>query len=156
MNTWAVFLVRYSGPFLKWNREELQQINQTTRKLMTIHRTLHPRDNVDRLYVPRKGGRRLTSIQYGVDSSIQQLEDYIQKRRGGLIIATRNHTYNTSINRTKISRKQKWEEKQLYGHFKRQKCKSSHVKLGHGYERETESLLIVPQNNAIRTKSKQE
>ena len=24
MNTWAVLLVRYSGPFLKWTREELQ------------------------------------------------------------------------------------------------------------------------------------
>ena len=41
INTWAVPLVRYSEPFVKWTREELQQINQT-RKLMTMHKALHP------------------------------------------------------------------------------------------------------------------
>ena len=34
INTWAVPLVRYSGPFLKWTRDELKQIDQRTRKLM--------------------------------------------------------------------------------------------------------------------------
>ena len=27
INTWAVFLVRYSGPFLKWTRYELKQMD---------------------------------------------------------------------------------------------------------------------------------
>ena len=27
INTWSVSLVRYSGPFLKWTREELKQMN---------------------------------------------------------------------------------------------------------------------------------
>ena len=30
----------------------------------------------------------------------------------------RKNTDNTSVNRTKITRKQKWEEKQLYGNLK--------------------------------------
>ena len=29
-------------------------MEQRTRKLMTMHKALHPRDNVDRLYVSRK------------------------------------------------------------------------------------------------------
>ena len=63
INTWAVPLVRYSGPFLKWTRDELKQMDQRTRKLMTIHKALHPRDDVDRLYVSRKeGGRGFASI----------------------------------------------------------------------------------------------
>ena len=33
INTWAVPLVRYSGPFVKWTREELKQSDQRTRKL---------------------------------------------------------------------------------------------------------------------------
>ena len=37
INNWAVSLVRYSGPFLKWTREELRQIDQRTRKIMTMH-----------------------------------------------------------------------------------------------------------------------
>ena len=36
INTWAVPLVRYSGPFLKWTRDEPKQMNQRTRKLMTM------------------------------------------------------------------------------------------------------------------------
>ena len=30
INTWAVPLVRYSGPFLKWTRDELKQMDQRT------------------------------------------------------------------------------------------------------------------------------
>ena len=42
INTWAVPLVRYSGPFLKWTRDELKQMDQRTGKLMTMHKALHP------------------------------------------------------------------------------------------------------------------
>ena len=51
INTWPVPLVRYSEPFLKWNRCELKQMDQRTRKLGTMHNTLHSRDDVNRLYV---------------------------------------------------------------------------------------------------------
>ena len=43
-----------------------------------------------------------------------QLEDYIEKHERGLITATRNDTDNTKTNRMIITRKQKWEEKQLF------------------------------------------
>ena len=59
INTWALPLVRYSGPFLKWTRDELKQMDQRTRKLMTMHKALHPRDDVDRLYVSRKRRKRI-------------------------------------------------------------------------------------------------
>ena len=44
IDIWAVALVRYSRPFLKWTREELKQMDQRTRKLMTMHKALHPRN----------------------------------------------------------------------------------------------------------------
>ena len=112
INTWAVPLVRYSGPFLKWTTDELKQIVQRTRKLMTMHKVLHLRDNVDRLYVSRKeGGRGLVSIEDSVDASIQRSEDYIQKHDRRLISATRNDTDNTTIeNRMTITRKQNGKE----------------------------------------------
>ena len=55
-----------------------------------------------------------------------------------------------------ITGKQKWEGKQLYGRFKRLINNISHDKtwtwLRKGnFERETESLQIAAQNNAIRT-----
>ena len=86
INTWSVPLVRYSESFLQWTREELKQMDQRTRKLMTTHKALHRRDDVDRLNVSRKeGGRGLASIEDSVDASKQRLEDYIEKHEGGLI-----------------------------------------------------------------------
>ena len=55
-------------------------MDQRTRKLMTTHKALHPRDDVDRLHVSRKeGGRGLASIEDSVDASIQRLEDHIER-----------------------------------------------------------------------------
>ena len=122
-----------------------------------MHKALHPRDDVDRLYVSRKeGGRGLASIEDSVDVSIQRLEDYIQKHEGGLITATRNYTENTMNNRMTITRKQKQEGKQLYGQFKRLINNISHDKTWtwlrkENFKREIESLLITAQDNAVRT-----
>ena len=80
-----------------------------------MHKDLDVRDDIDRLYVSRKeGGRWLASIEDNIDALIQWLEDYIEKCGGRLITTTRNNTDNMRINRTKITRKQKWEEKQLW------------------------------------------
>ena len=129
INNWAVPLVRYPVPFLKWTRDELKQMDQRTRKLMTMHQALHPRDDADRLYVSRKEGRRgLPSIEDSINASIQRLEDYIQKHDGGLITAIRNDTDNTMDNKMIITRKQRLEGTQLYGRFKRLINNISHDK----------------------------
>ena len=74
---------------------------------MTMHKALHPRDDVDRLYVSRKeGGRRLASIENSVDASMQRFEDYIGKHEGGLFTAIQNDTDNMMNNRW-ITKKQK-------------------------------------------------
>ena len=130
-------------------------MDQITRKLMTMHKALHPRDDVDRLYVSRKeGGRGLASIEDTVDASIQRLEDYREKHELGPIRAIRNDTDNTIDDRMTINRKRKWEKKKLYGRFKHL-INISHQKtwtwLRKGnLERETKSLLIAAQDNAIR------
>ena len=47
-------------------------MDQRTRKLMTMHKVLHSRDDVDRVYVSKKeGGRGLASTVESVDASIQ-------------------------------------------------------------------------------------
>ena len=95
---------------------------------MTMHKALHPRDDVNRLYVSRKEKRKgFTSTEDSVDASIR-LEDYIEKRGGRLITTTRNDTDNMRINRTEIIRKEKWEEKRLNGRFTRLTSNISHEK----------------------------
>ena len=55
---------------------------------MTMHKALHPRVDVDILYVLRKeGGRELASIEDSVESSIQWFEDYVENRGEELSIA---------------------------------------------------------------------
>ena len=116
INTWAVSLVRYSEPFLKQTREELKQMDQRTRKLITMHKALHPSNVAGRLYVSRKvGGKGLASIEDSVDALIQR----------------------------------------LYGRFKRLISNISHEQTRtwlrkENLMKETESLLITAQNNAIR------
>ena len=96
---------------------------------MTMHKALHHRDDVDRVYVSRKeGGRGLASIEDTVDASIQRLEDYVEKHERGLITTIRNDTDNTTDDRITITRKQKWEGKQLKDRFKRLINNISHQK----------------------------
>ena len=122
-----------------------------------MHKALHPRDDFDRLYVSRKeGGRGLASIEDTVDTSIQRLKDYIEKYERGLTTTIRNDTDNTIDERMTTTRKQKWVGKQLYGRFKRLINNISHQKIWTwlrkgNLKRETESLQIAAQSNAIRT-----
>ena len=156
INTWAVFIVRYSGPFLKWTGEELKQMDLRTRKPMTMYKALHPRDDVEKLRVLRKeGGRGLASIKDSVDASIQQLKDYKEKHEGGLISAMSYDTNNTMDNKMTIVRKHKWEQRRHYGRFKRRINNITHKRTWtwlkkRNFKKEAESLLIAALNNAIR------
>ena len=61
--TWAAILIRYSGPFLKLTKKELKKMDQRTRKLITMYKVLHRKDDIDRLYgkVTGKVGNRRTN-----------------------------------------------------------------------------------------------
>ena len=154
INTWIVPLVRYSGVFLKWTRDELKQMDLKTRKLMTMHKALYPRDDTYRLSVSRKEGEIALMHRYK--------DTKITNKHGGRLITaiTENNTDNANIYRTEITRK-KWKEKQLYEYLKRKINEISHEETWTWLRKgnltiETESLLIAAQNNAIRTMSKRE
>ena len=75
---------------------------------MTMHKALHPRDDVNRLYVLRKEeGRGLTCIEDSVDVLIQRFADNTENHVRRLITANRNNTDNTRFSGMKINRKQK-------------------------------------------------
>ena len=120
-----------------------------------MHQALHPRYDVDRLDVLRKqGGWGLALIEDSVDASIQ-LKHYIENH-GVVITAIRNNTDNTMSHRITIDTKEKWEEKHIYGCFKRIINNISQEKTWTwlwrvNYKRQTEYLLIAAQNNAMRT-----
>ena len=124
VNAWAVSLLRYSAAFVSWRKSELQAID---RKLFTIYGALHPKSDVDRLYIPRKeGARGLISIKNCVELAIKGLEVYIHGSDERLIQAARGDKIDGSeaAGVLKRSKKEKrledWEEKVLHGQHLRQ------------------------------------
>ena len=78
INTWAVWLLRYSAAFLDWKKFEMEQLDRQTRKLMTMHNALHPKSYVDRLYLPWKdGGRGLLGVEDTVNIAKVSLKRYV-------------------------------------------------------------------------------
>ena len=87
VNIWAVSLLRYSTAFVSWRKSQLQAIDRKT-KVFTIYGALHPKYNVDRLYIARKeGGRGLISIEDCVEFAIRALEVYVNGSEERLIQA---------------------------------------------------------------------
>ena len=54
MSTLPVAILRYRGGIFKWNVGDMRELDRKTRKLLTIHKDLHSRSNIDRLYLCRK------------------------------------------------------------------------------------------------------
>ena len=60
VNSWVVSAMRYGAEILIWNTDELKSLDIRTRKLVKMHRVLHPQSNIDRVYINRElGGRGL-------------------------------------------------------------------------------------------------
>ena len=128
--TWTVPLVRHSGPFLKWTRDERKQMDQIIRKLMTMHKA--ETTLTDYVFQEKREEDDLQHWRqrWRIDTTTRRL--YTKKHDGGLITAIRNDNDNTMDNRMTITRKEKWEGKQLYGRFKQLINNISHSKPGPG------------------------
>ena len=58
INTWTVAILRYGTGIIQWKASQLKDLDRKSRKTMAMYRGLHPKSDVDRLYVKRKEGRR--------------------------------------------------------------------------------------------------
>ena len=53
----------------------MQAVDRKTRRLFTVYGGLHPKFDVDRLYIPRRdGGRGLKAIEDCVELAVRGLE----------------------------------------------------------------------------------
>ena len=161
----AVF--RYGAGILEWKESELKNVDRKSRNTMTMYGALHPKSDVDRLYITRKeGGRGLMSVEHCVREEENSLGFYVVNSEENLI---RGVSAAKTINMEDIltsgefkkqieqELKQNWSEKKMYGQFVREmpenvdrdktwqwlsKCD---LKIG------TEALLCAAQEQAIRT-----
>ena len=124
---------------------------------------MHPKSDVDRLYIHRKdGGRGLIAIEDCVELAVRGLEVYIYGSEERLLHAARGDREDglEAASVLKKAKKQKrledWEDKALHGQYLRQtkevRSEESGVWLQNGdLKRETESLIVAAQNQSIRT-----
>ena len=108
-------------------KEELRKNGSEYKKIDANEQGLTTERWIDILYVSKKEwGWRSVRIENSVDTSIRETEENIKKIKERLIMTSAsNNTDNKRTNRTTSARKQKRDEKQLFGYFKRQPSKIS-------------------------------
>ena len=124
INTWAVALLRNGASVMTWRRHELQGMDGTTRKLLTIYGAFHSKGDVDRLYLPRAmGGRGLISCEGCVTSEENNLGWYIKHSTESLLVQVRNRKIvdaASSVDKTEYKRnkikadEQRWKNKDVW------------------------------------------
>ena len=163
VNTWAVSLIRYSAAFFSWRKSKLQAVDRKTRKFFIMYGALHPKSDLDRLYIPRKeAGRGSISIEDCVELAIRGLEVYFHGSEERLIQGARGDKIDGSETASVFKRSKKgkrlehWEEKALHGQYLKQtkegRSDQCWAWLQNGdLKRETESFILADQNQSIRT-----
>ena len=91
-------------------------MDQRTRKLKTIRKAVHRRDDIERLYASRKEGEwKLARKEYCVDAVIQNLEKNTKQiKQVNINLAVSNCDASIIKKKSAKTRKQKYEEQQLY------------------------------------------
>ena len=86
INAWTVAVFRYGAGILQWKESELKDVDRKSRKIMTRYGVLHPKSDVDRLYIKRKdGGRGLISVERCVREQENSLGFYVANSEENLI-----------------------------------------------------------------------
>ena len=94
INTWAVALFRYGAGIINWKVDELKKIDRTTRKTFTMYGVLHPKSDIDQLYLKRKhGGRGLINIKMCVRSEENNLGLYVHGSNEMLLKGVKKSRY---------------------------------------------------------------
>ena len=108
--------------------------------MMMMYKALHLRDDLD--YVSKKKKKKKKKEEEDSPALkiawMHQYEDYVKKSEETLITTASNNSDNIRTNKTIITRKQKWKEKNNCMDISSEKLgKSQTRRTGHGYERET-------------------
>ena len=83
INSLAFPVVQYSFGIINWKISELKKIDTKTRKLLNMQKMLHPKADVERLYIPRKdGGRGLIDVETAFKTATIGLDHSLKHKEG--------------------------------------------------------------------------
>ena len=148
--------MRYGAGVVSWTKMELQNVDRKTRKLMILYGMLHPRGDVDRLYVPKEiGRRRLMGVEDFVwlEQNERLMEEVIPE---GVLGSGKYQPPKEVKNRNGKKRFESWKSKPLHGQILRQtkdvrdKTSWNWTRKGN-LKKETEGLTTAAQDQALRT-----
>ena len=78
--------MKYGAGVLKWRFDKLKEFERKTRKLLAMHKGLHRKSDVDRLYVSRKeGGRGLVNSESTIGGEENNLGWYLKNSNEHLL-----------------------------------------------------------------------
>ena len=147
INTWAVAIFTYGVGIIQWKASELKDLDRKSRKTMTMYGGLHPKSDVDRLYVKRKeGGRGSISVEQCIREEENSLGFYVANSEENLIrVVSAAETINTRETITSVEfkkqkakeLKEKWSEKQMHNSSWKRRKKLVRKKRDNGYQEET-------------------
>ena len=119
--------MRYGSGVLKWRFDELKELDRKTRKLLTIHKGLHPKSDVERLCVSRKEGERgLVSCETKIRSEENSFGWYLKNSNENVlqgvkhvrILKFKESVPKKVFKKSRINgRVENWKEKEMYGQF---------------------------------------
>ena len=126
----ACALAVYRPEILQQKESELKDLGKRSRKTMTMYGALHPKSNVERLYIKRKeGGRCLISVERSVREGQNSLDFYVANSKENLLkgvaaaetINTEDTVLSEGFRKQKAQElKQNWREKRMHGQFFRE------------------------------------
>ena len=97
INTFALPVLTYPAGVIKFTIQEKKSMDTMTRKQLTMHGSLHPRSDVDRLYVLRKkGGRGLLSVEDSINKEENSIVHYVENTQEPILRLTKEIMLNTS------------------------------------------------------------
>ena len=167
INIWAVAIFTYGAGIIQWKASEQKDLDRKSIKTMTIYGGLHPKSDVDRLYVKREeGGRDLINVEQCLREEENSVGFYVANSEENLIrgvsaaerINTRETITSVELKKQKATElKEKWSKKRMQGQFIREtkgkadKEKTWQLLSGGDLKVGTEALLYAAQEQAIWT-----
>ena len=117
MNSFTVPVIRYTSGTTNWTAEDCMFLDRLTCKQLTLIKALHPRADVDRLYVPRSsGGRGLFSIYNSIQLEKSSLLAFVAKSKEPIMRQVKQHlmsqiSWNPNVTKSTLEHVEQWKHK---------------------------------------------